>query len=171
MPHARKPKRQRRDDDVEIESSKRVHNAVNESPPPLREKDNNNSENKDVQPIMKRKPIVFLQGERIQVQTKIEKLSKNMNRPSLFLKLGSSNFLDDFEQCWKEHIEGFVGLRGSKRERSEKEKQMEWRQRVKDLSKVKKNIQVKKSGQTVSEAERLLVVQRYRELMATKMKT
>jgi len=116
-----------------------------------------------------RAPVLFMDGEKVQVQTAISRLSKDMNRPSVFFKLGAADFLERFTECFKEHIEGFVGLRGSKRERTEKEKNMEWRTRVGDLKKQKEKIvDVRKSGQTVSEKDRLLAIQRYRELRANK---
>ena len=150
MPHARKPSKRQQQQTVSspLLDSKQKHIRLED------ESNNNNNNQKN-----------------IQIQTKIERLAKNMNRPSVFFNLDADDFKEKFTECWKEHIEGFVGLRGAKRERTDKEKKMEWRQRVKDLPKIKKNVQVRKSGQTVSEKERLLVVQRYRDLMASKKKS
>jgi hypothetical protein len=114
---------------------------------------------------MSTKAIASIKGERIQVQTKV---LHDLNRPSVLLRLDASDFTGNFQRVWEEHIPGFTGLRGSKRERTEKEKQMEWRQRVSALKDKKPVEVVKKNGQTVSEKDRMFAIERYRALKAAK---
>ena len=71
-------------------------------------------------------------NDHIQVQTKIPKGLKDQARPSVVLKLGAPDFLERFTEYFDEHIDGFTGLRGSKRPKSEKELNMEWRLRLKE---------------------------------------
>lgn len=155
MPHARKPKEKRH---AEEDKS---HNKRNR--PSIDARDG--ADGDESVPMVK--SVANVQGQRIIVQTKINPM--NMNRPSAFVRLDAEDFASRFQRLWEEHVEGFTGLRGTKRERTEKEKQMEWRQRVKQLANKKtKEVQVKKNGQTVSENERMHAILKYREMKAGK---
>jgi len=68
-----------------------------------------------------------------------------MARPSAFITLGEDNFLQLFSDLFFEHVEGFTGLRRAKREKTDKDKNMEWRVRLKE----KQQIQGSVSSQTV----------------------
>mmetsp|Transcript_918 Transcript_918/g.1803 ORF Transcript_918/g.1803 Transcript_918/m.1803 type:complete len:146 (+) Transcript_918:102-539(+) len=68
--------------------------------------------------------------DEIQVQTLSASAHNDMARPSVLLTLGANDFSERFSELFAEHVEGFTGLRGSKRPKSEKEKNMEWRVRL-----------------------------------------
>jgi len=72
------------------------------------------------------------------VQTRIARGKQDMARPSVMMRIGTPDFLSKFTFYFEEHVEGFTGLRGSKRERTEQEKNMEWRKRLEAKKKVKK---------------------------------
>lgn len=182
MPHARKPKGKKRESGAKDVSSKstigledvqptkraKMISSHKETKSPTRQFVEDVSDMQENRSNVHVKSVANVKGEKIQVQTKIANQVKNMQRPSAFVRLESTDFMEQFKMLWDEHIEGFTGLRGSKRERTEKEKQMEWRKRVKQLQE-KKPIQAKKNGQTVSEADRQLAIQRYREMKLKKV--
>lgn len=121
--------------------------------------------------------LAHVAGQRIQVQTLNAGMARSCNRPSVFIPLEvkgkeAEDFMDRFNQCWEEHIEGF-GSVGKKRERNEMELSMEWRARIKTkhelVSKAKTPVaNLKKNGQTVSEQDRLQAIQKYREMQERK---
>mmetsp|Transcript_3290 Transcript_3290/g.7735 ORF Transcript_3290/g.7735 Transcript_3290/m.7735 type:complete len:180 (+) Transcript_3290:154-693(+) len=76
----------------------------------------------------------------IKVQTGLKRGRADAARPSAMVRLGAADFLERFTELFEEHIDGFTGLRGSKRPRSEKEKKMEWRVRL----------EAKRQGETAS---------------------
>lgn len=169
MAHARKPKRQKRIEREKqgVTNDKRVKQDDDSSDEvdgkPSKPKSSEQKTLKENQ-----RTTVMINGEKIHVQTKIPRLAKDCNRPSVFFRIDSENFLEEFTKCFQEHIEGFSGLRGSKRTRNEKEKEMEWRKRVEKLPETKPYAQIRKNGQTVSEKDRLLAIERYRELRSLK---
>ncbi len=63
------------------------------------------------------------------MQTLSERGRKDAARPSVLVPLGAVDFAERFTQLFEEHVEGFTGLRGAKRIKSDKEQQMEWRSR------------------------------------------
>lgn len=159
MAHARKPKAQAKKQQTVVSKSKRVKTETEAAPAPFPD---------DVQ------RLAHVQGQKIQVQTRNVTMQRNANRPSMFLPLGKDQdlFMEQFVKCWEEHIEGF-GSVGKKRERTEVELGMEWRSRIKTkqekISKAKAVVvPMRKSGQSVSEADRLLAIQKYRELQEKK---
>ncbi|KAH9257059.1 hypothetical protein BASA81_004880 [Batrachochytrium salamandrivorans] len=121
--------------------------------------------------------LAHVAGQKIQVQTLNAGMARTCNRPSVFLPLEvkgkeAEDFMDRFNECWEEHIEGF-GSVGKKRERNEMELSMEWRARIKTkqelVSKAKTPVaNLKKNGQTVSEQDRLQAIQKYREMQERK---
>ena len=106
---------------------------------------------------IKPKGIATLNGNKVQVQTRIKRLADDAKRPSVFIKLSDPNFSEQFDNYWKEHIEGFTGLRGSKRERTKKELDMEWRKHAE-----------KAKEKRVSAEEREKVIEQYRQLKMKK---
>mmetsp|Transcript_45124 Transcript_45124/g.72144 ORF Transcript_45124/g.72144 Transcript_45124/m.72144 type:complete len:99 (-) Transcript_45124:742-1038(-) len=85
-----------------------------------------------------------------------------MARPSVMMRIGTPDFLSKFTFYFEEHVEGFTGLRGSKRERTEQEKNMEWRKRLEAKKKVKK------TSKQDTEQARLEAIQRYKQLKKSK---
>mmetsp|Transcript_3083 Transcript_3083/g.5054 ORF Transcript_3083/g.5054 Transcript_3083/m.5054 type:complete len:225 (-) Transcript_3083:581-1255(-) len=66
----------------------------------------------------------------IQIQTLTRRGRNNMAKPSILVRLNEEDFAEQFQNLFEEHVEGFTGLRGAKRERTTKERNMEWRLRV-----------------------------------------
>jgi hypothetical protein len=121
----------------------------------------------------------------IRVQTRIPRLLKDMNRPSVLVLLDDPEFLSRFSELWEEHIEGFSGL--SRRTASKaKNESMEWKLRLKAKREAALVVQAKrhkrsheaappvlgmrKSGQVVTDAERALAIERYRVMKEGKRK-
>jgi len=121
---------------------------------------------------------------KIQVQTRIRKLSADLKRPSELVRLKDADFAERFQFLWDEHVEGFTGLRGKRRERTEKELNMEWRVRLRrkreedakarsNIPKARQKPETKarapvrakpKKGSGTQEAARLAAIAKYREL-------
>mmetsp|Transcript_9388 Transcript_9388/g.10814 ORF Transcript_9388/g.10814 Transcript_9388/m.10814 type:complete len:145 (-) Transcript_9388:1040-1474(-) len=96
----------------------------------------------------------------IPVESRREKLKLDMVRPSILLQLGDENFMESFTALWEEHIDGFSG---KKRERTEKEKNMEWRLRVKAKRCISDN--GKKSKMTEKQKKnRLAAIRQYQQM-------
>jgi len=102
----------------------------------------------------------------IAVQTKNKKAKRDMARPSVLIKLEQSNFGDEFARLFHEHVEGFTGLRGTKRERSEREKNMEWRIRLQ--KKRRADAAASSSHKTGGQKKRELAIENYRKLKEAK---
>ncbi|GBG32414.1 Hypothetical Protein FCC1311_086392 [Hondaea fermentalgiana] len=97
----------------------------------------------------------------IQVQTLTRRGRNNMARPSVLLRLEKRDFAEQFRELFEEHVEGFTGLRGAKRERTAKEKNMEWRTRVEAK---KTQAPASNAAKAQQERARLAVIERYRAM-------
>ena len=71
-------------------------------------------------------------SNKIVLVTSIQRLKNDLDRPSALVRITSPNFASEFQELWDEHVKGFTGLRGKRRERTEKEQNMEWRVRLKE---------------------------------------
>ena len=110
----------------------------------------------------------------IQVQTKLRRQREDAARPSVMVKLDDPQFGEKFQQLFEEHIEGFTGLRGTKRPKTEKDLNMEWRVRLKQKLSTQANSASSKTEKSNGSAKpakkavdnnkaRLEAIERYRQ--------
>ena len=79
-------------------------------------------------------------NEKIILNTTIPRLRNDLDRPSALVRINAPDFQRQFRVLWDEHVEGFTGLRGKRRERTEKEQNMEWRIRLKEKREREKHL-------------------------------
>src|SRR4051794_23259670 len=76
----------------------------------------------------------------VAVETRLNAYKSDLVKPSVYLPLHKSTFLEKFEVLWDEHIEGF---KKRKKAKTESDMNMEWRKRLEEKQKAEKKPQEK----------------------------